>query len=62
MDPVGSTCRKGLGRVAVTKSDLSLSFPVGPIFGKLFRNSSTGFCQELFMLLDAGFNYISEHF
>lgn len=56
MDPVGSTCRKGLGKVAVTKSDLSLSFPVGPIFGKLFRNSSTGFCQEIFMLLDAGFN------
>lgn len=49
MEPVGSTCRKGLGfNVAVTKFDLYLSFPVGPIFWKLFRNSLTMFLSRAF--------------
>lgn len=42
MDPVGSNYTKGLGFiVAVTELDLYLSFPVGPIFWKVLRNSST---------------------
>lgn len=49
MEPVGSTSRKGLGfNVAVTKFDLYLSFLVGPIFWKLFRNSSTMFLSRPF--------------
>lgn len=42
MDSVGSGYRTGLGSlVAVTELDLCLSSPVGPVFRKLLRNSST---------------------
>lgn len=45
MEPVGSTCRKGFG---FDVADLYLSFPVGSIFWKLFRNSLTMFLSRAF--------------
>lgn len=44
MEPVGSTCRKGLGfNVAVTKFDLYLSLPVD-----LFSGSSSETARQCF--------------
>lgn len=65
MDPVGSNYRKGLGFIiAITELALYLSFPVGPIFWKLLRNSSTMYLSRAFYAArtPALFKYTSEHF